>query len=100
MQTLLIPILKLLHQVLWLYSWVVIIWVVMTWLVQFNVINSRNEVVRMIGATLSQLVDPVLRRIRRVLPLVGALDLSPIVLILGIWLIQMFIEEFIGMLSR
>jgi YggT family protein len=100
MQTLLIPFLKVLWEILRLYSWVVIIWVIMTWLVQFNVINSRNEIVRVIGTTLNQLVDPVLRRIRRFLPMVGALDLSPIALLLLIWLIQMLLEQFMFLLAR
>ena len=84
----LVPILEVLQVALQLYWWAVIIWIVMTWLVQFNVINTRNELVRMVGSTLNQLIDPVLRPIRRRLPMFGALDLSPIVLFLIILLIQ------------
>jgi YggT family protein len=87
----LVPFLRVLQVALNLYWWVVIIWIVMTWLVQFNIINARNEVVRIIGTTLNQLVDPVLRPIRRRLPMFGALDLSPIVLFLIILLFQEFI---------
>ncbi len=87
----LVPILEVLQVALQLYWWAVIIWIVMTWLVQFNVINTRNELVRMIGSTLNQLIDPVLRPIRRRLPMFGALDLSPIVLFLIILLIQRFL---------
>jgi YggT family protein len=87
----LVPILEVLQVALQLYWWAVIIWIVMTWLVQFNVINTRNELVRMVGSTLNQLIDPVLRPIRRRLPMFGALDLSPIVLFLIILLIQRFL---------
>lgn len=87
----LVPILEVLQVALQLYWWAVIIWIMMTWLVQFNVINTRNELVRMIGSTLNQLIDPVLRPIRRRLPMFGALDLSPIVLFLIILLIQRFL---------
>ena len=80
----LVPILEVLQVALQLYWWAVIIWIVMTWLVQFNVINTRNELVRMVGSTLNQLIDPVL-------PMFGALDLSPIVLFLIILLIQRFL---------
>jgi YggT family protein len=95
----LVPFLEVLQVALNLYWWVVIIWIVMTWLVQFNVINSRNELVRMIGSTLNQLVEPVLRPIRRRLPMFGAMDLSPIVLFLIILLIQRFIAMGIVELS-
>lgn len=96
----LIPILEVVQVALQLYWWVVIIWIVMTWLVQFNVINSRNELVRVIGNTLNQLVEPVLRPIRRRLPMFGAMDLSPIVLFLIILLIQRFINMAILELMR
>ena len=87
----LVPFLEVLQVALQLYWWVVIVWIVMTWLVQFNVINPRNELVRIVGNTLNQLVDPVLRPIRRRLPMFGALDLSPIVLFLILLLVQRFI---------
>src|SRR6476620_2443294 len=96
----LVPFLEVLQIALQLYWWVVIIWIVMTWLVQFNVINSRNELVRVIGNTLNQLVEPVLRPIRRRLPMFGALDLSPIVLFLIIVLIQRFLAMAILELMR
>ena len=88
MQTLLIPFLQVIYVVLDLYSWAVIISVVMTWLVSFNVINTSNQLVRMVGSTLHQLVEPALMRIRRVLPMFGALDLSPIALLLIIFFLR------------
>jgi YggT family protein len=88
MQTLLIPFFQVLDIILNLYSWAVIIHVVIGWLVNFNVVNPSNQFVRMIGSTLHQLVEPALRRIRRVMPMFGALDLSPIVLLLIIFFLR------------
>jgi YggT family protein len=91
MQTLLIPFLQVIDVVLSLYSWVVIISVVLSWLVNFNVVNRSNQFVRMIQSTLDQLVEPALNRIRRVLPMFGALDLSPVVLLLLIFFLRQLI---------
>jgi len=93
MQTLLIPFLQVIDVVLNLYSWAVIIAVVLAWLVNFNVVNRSNQFVRMVGQTLDQLVDPALNRIRRVLPMFGALDLSPVVLLLIIFFLRQLIIQ-------
>jgi YggT family protein len=63
-----------------LYFFVVVVGVVMSWLVAFDVINLRNRFVRAIYDTMNALVEPALRPIRRILPPMGGLDLSPIVL--------------------
>jgi YggT family protein len=91
MQTLLIPLLQVVDVVLELYSWAVIIAVVMSWLVNFNVVNPSNQLVRMVGSTLNQLVEPALMRIRRVLPMFGGLDLSPVILLLIIFFLRQVI---------
>ncbi len=80
--------------VLRLYTWVVIIAVIMSWLLAFNVINARNDFVNMVMRTLYAVTEPVLGRIRSVLPAMGGLDLSPLVLILGIFFLQMLILEY------
>ena len=79
-----IALLEFIAQIITLYTWVVIISVLLSWLIAFNVINRHNQVVYMIADSLQRLTEPVLRRIRNVLPDFGALDLSPIVLILGL----------------
>jgi len=91
MQTLLIPFLQVIDVILDLYSWAVIISVILSWLVNFNVVNPSNQLVRMIGSGLHQLVEPALNRIRRVLPMFGALDLSPVVLLLIIFFLRQVI---------
>ena len=93
---LLIPIVEVLQFVLELYSWVIIISVVLSWLVQFGVVNTQNRAVYMVGSTLNQLVEPPLSFIRRYLPNFGNLDLSPIVLLLAVFLVQ----RYLGILAR
>ncbi|MFZ4745564.1 MAG: YggT family protein [Sphingomonas sp.] len=66
--------------------WVIIIQAVMSWLIAFNVINTHNDFVRQVWTTLDRLTEPLYRPIRKIMPDFGALDLSPIVVlvILGI----------------
>jgi YggT family protein len=99
MNTILIPILQVSSVALNLYWWVVLVAVIMSWLVALNMINTHNQIVRTIGNFVHQLTDPVLRRIRRVVPSVGNVDLSAIVLFLLIILLQQFIAQLIFRLS-
>lgn len=71
-----------------LYVYVLIASAVLSWLVAFNVVNMHNEIVRSIGNVLFQLTEPVLRPIRNILPNMGGIDLSPVVVILIIIFIQ------------
>lgn len=82
------PIAYIIYRILDLYMWVVIAAVIVSWLVAFNVINSRNDFVRQVLRVLYALTEPVFRAIRRVIPPVGGLDLSPIVVFLIIAAIQ------------
>lgn len=81
--------------VLNLYTWVIIASAIFSWLYAFNVVNPRNTVVATIGRFLYQLTEPVLRPIRRVLPPFGGLDLSPIVLLLLIFLLERIIIYYV-----
>ena len=78
-----------------LYSWAIIISAVVSWLVAFNVVNMRNEVVRSVAMGLYQITEPVLRPIRRILPNLGTMDISPIILLLLIMLIERIIRMYI-----
>src|SRR5438874_4295142 len=82
------PVIALLQLLLDLYWWVVIIAVVVSWLIVFNVINTRNDFVRGLLRGLEALTEPVFRRIRAVLPPMGGLDLSPLVVLVAIWFLQ------------
>lgn len=78
-----------------LYSWAIIISAVVSWLVAFNVVNMRNEVVRSVAMGLYQITEPALRPIRRLLPNLGTMDISPIILLLLIMLIERIIRMYI-----
>jgi YggT family protein len=71
-----------------LYTYVVIANVVLSWLMAFGVVNPYNPTVRAIWQALNALVEPLLRPIRNILPNMGAIDLSPIVLLLGCFFVQ------------
>jgi YggT family protein len=81
--------------VLQLYSYVIIIVAIMSWLIAFNVINIYNEFVRSIWASMNALTEPLLRPIRRMLPNLGGIDISPVILLLLIFFLQRVIEEYI-----
>jgi len=81
--------------VLDLYVWLLIAAAVLSWLVAFNVVNSRNQFVAMVGDFLYRITEPVLRPIRNMLPNLGGIDISPVVLILIIILIKSIIIHYI-----
>ena len=78
------PFLWLVRELIWIYIYIVIAAVVFSWLVAFNVVNTRNQLVASIGKFLYVATEPVLARIRRFLPNLGGLDLSPMILIIGL----------------
>jgi YggT family protein len=78
-----------------LYWWIIIISAILSWLVAFNVINPRNEIVGTIGRVVYGLTEPALRPIRRFLPNFGGIDISPIVLLLGIYFLQQIIIRYV-----
>jgi YggT family protein len=82
------PIAALLIEVLEIYKWVVIAAMIVSWLTAFNVINQYNNFVRSLLRILIALTEPVFRPIRKVIPAVGGLDLSPIVVFVIIWFLQ------------
>lgn len=78
-----------------LYWYVVIASALFSWLYAFGVVNPRNQVVASIGNFLYQATEPVLRPIRRVVPTLGAIDISPVILLFGILLIQQVIIRYV-----
>lgn len=69
--------------------------IVFSWLYQFGVVNSRNRAVAAIGDALYRMTEPVLAPIRRFLPNLGGLDLSPLVVFLGIFLVRQYLRMLI-----
>lgn len=89
-------ILWLVSTILNLYVWVLIINAVLSWLVAFNVVNIRNRFVAMVEEFCRRLTEPVLAPIRRVIPSLGGVDISPMVLILLIMFLQRLLFEILG----
>ncbi len=83
------PVFSLIDMILDLYIFVIIAMVIMSWLIGFNVINRHNQIVDMIWRTLVALTEPLLGPIRRAMPNMGGLDLSPLILLFGIYFLQM-----------
>ena len=78
-----------------LYTWIVIASAIISWLVAFNVINARNDVVRMVCDFLYKVTEPALRPIRKIMPNLGGIDISPIILLLIIFFIERLIVYYI-----
>ena len=90
-----IAIFYLVLQLLKLYSYVVIANVLISWLIAFNVLNTGNRFVYMVLDFTYRMTEPFLNRIRRFLPNLGAFDISPIILLMLIWIFQMCMEYYI-----
>ncbi len=95
---LLVPVVNVIDILLGLYWWVIIVSVIMSWLVQFNVINTQNRFVYMIGSAVNQMTEPLLRIIRRYVPIFGGVDFSPLLLLLGLYLVRDYLGIFRGWL--
>ena len=83
-----IELLQFISYLLTIYVYIVIAMAILSWLIAFNVVNTRNPVVRMIAELLYRLTEPALRPIRNLLPNMGGIDISPIILFLIIIFIQ------------
>jgi YggT family protein len=81
----------LINTIIQLFIYVLIASAILSWLVAFNVVNVRNPIVSQIGEVLYRLTEPVLRPIRSILPNLGGVDISPIILILLLLFIQKLI---------
>jgi YggT family protein len=81
-------VLEIILLILDLYVWLLIASAILSWLIAFNVVNTRNQLVAGIAEFLYRITEPVLAPIRRLMPNLGGLDISPIILILIIYLIQ------------
>ena len=89
------PIVFILIQVINLYIYLLIASAVLSWLIAFNVVNTRNQFVGAVAEFLYRITEPVLGPIRRRLPNMGGLDISPIVAFFVFWLIQLYLAEYV-----
>lgn len=85
-------VLEIILLILDLYWWIVLAMIIMSWLISFNVINTRNQFVAGLWRIVNQITDPILKPIRRIIPPLGGLDLSPIV----VFVIIFFLQGFVG----
>jgi YggT family protein len=79
-----VPLLAFIAMVITLYIWVVIISAILSWLIAFDVVNRRNRAVYLVADSFYRLTEPAVRPIRRVMPDLGGIDISPVLLILGL----------------
>lgn len=86
------PILALLFYLLDIYSWIVIIAVITQYLIMFRVINTANQLVRTIVSFLFSITEPVFRFVRRFVPSIGGVDLSPVIVLIALWFVRYVIQ--------
>jgi YggT family protein len=79
--------------------WLILASVIMSWLIAFNIINTRNSFVQQLHYGLQRLTEPLLAPIRRFIPSVGGLDISPIILLVGLQFLKLFILDLMRMSS-
>ena len=85
------PFLWLVDTLITLYIWILIAAAVLSWLIAFNVVNARNPIVANVGEFLYRITEPALRPIRNLLPNLGGIDISPVILIIGLLFLKQFI---------
>jgi YggT family protein len=94
-----IELLAFISYLLTLYIYILIAMAVLSWLIAFNVVNPRSPVVHTVGEALFRITEPVLRPIRNLLPNLGGIDVSPVILLLLIgFLRRLIVELYVGMI--
>ncbi len=95
MHVIIVPILLTLNTIINIYVNLIIASVIMSWLVAFNIINTRNKFVYNISYFLDRITEPAYRKIRKYINLGGGIDISPMILLLGLFLVQNVFAEMI-----
>lgn len=85
------PFLWLIDTIINIYIWILIASAVLSWLIAFNVVNTRNSIVATIGEFLYRVTEPALRPIRNMMPNLGGIDISPVILIIGLLFLRQFV---------
>ena len=86
----------LLSKIIGYYIWIIIAGVILSWLTAFNVVNRSNRFVHVVGDFIFRITEPALRPIRNILPNLGGIDISPVLLILILLTVQGIVRGFIG----
>ena len=100
MTTVLSALIQVILYAISIYLFVLLVWVVMSWLLAFNVLNHRSPVVAMLSDFLYRVTEPALRPIRRFIPHLGGIDISPVVLILILYFFQLVLGGFLRDMYR
>lgn len=87
------PLFTIINIAIDLFIWVLIISAILSWLIAFNIVNTQNQLVYLIRDFTYRLTEPLLAPIRRMMPDLGGVDLSPIILILILYFIQMVLKN-------
>lgn len=93
MDVVVVPLLQIIYFAIELYIWVLIISAILSWLIAFNVVNTHNRFVYTVMDVTYRITEPALRPIRRWMPNTGGMDFSPLVLIFGLWFVQLVIQR-------
>ena len=100
MNTVLSALIQVLRVAINIYVFILIASAVMSWLLAFNVLNARNQFVSMLAEFLYRVTEPVLRPIRRFIPHLGGIDVSPVVLILVLYFFQLVLGSILRDMYR
>lgn len=93
------PLIQVILLAIDLYIWVVIISAILSWLVAFNVVNTSNRLIYTIGEFLYRITEPALRPIRRFVPNLGGIDISPVILILALYFLSLVLSNILYSLA-
>ncbi len=99
MSIFLIPLLVVLIKAIGIFIWLIIIWTVLSLLLSFNIINYNNQLIKVIFDGLNRIIEPLSIRIRKIIPIAGGLDFSPLILILICYFLQMVLFNLIVVLQ-
>jgi YggT family protein len=90
-----IPLLWLFNTLITLFIWVIIVMVIMSWLTAFNVLNPRSPFVNQLDRALFAITNPVMGPVRRLIPSIGGLDISPIIVVLLLEFIRRVVNNLV-----
>jgi YggT family protein len=85
----------LVDKIIDIYTWIVIASAIMSWLVAFGVVNTRNQFIRTVVDILYRVTEPALRPIRRIMPNLGGVDISPVILLLLLFFLRSLLAEYV-----
>ena len=85
----------LIDKIIDIYTWIVIASAIMSWLVAFGVVNTRNQFIHYVVEFLYRVTEPALRPIRRILPNLGGIDISPVILLLALFFLRSLLAEYV-----